>query len=169
MSVLVSILMVIVLAVGSVFGFYNGMVSSRENVDSKWSQVDNQLQRRSDLIPNLVNTVKGYASHEKEVFQSVSDARAKMAGAKSVGDKLSANTELSGALSRLLFRQLQDELSGTENRIAVARKDYNDAVQNYNTKIKSLPYSLFAGALGFTERDYFKVEETAKAVPKVQF
>ena len=92
MSVLVSILMVIVLAVGSVFGFYNGMVSSRENVDSKWSQVDNQLQRRSDLIPNLVNTVKGYASHEKEVFQSVSDARAKMAGAKSVGDKLSANT-----------------------------------------------------------------------------
>ena len=144
------------------------MVSSRENVDSKWSQVDNQLQRRSDLIPNLVNTVKGYASHEKEVFQSVSDARAKMAGAKSVGDKLSANTELSGALSRLLavaenypqlkadqnFRQLQDELSGTENRIAVARKDYNDAVQNYNTKIKSLPYSLFAGALGFTERDY---------------
>lgn len=183
MSVLVSILMVIVLAVGSVFGFYNGMVSSRENVDSKWSQVDNQLQRRSDLIPNLVNTVKGYASHEKEVFQSVSDARAKMAGAKSVGDKLSANTELSGALSRLLavaenypqlkadqnFRQLQDELSGTENRIAVARKDYNDAVQNYNTKIKSLPYSFFAGALGFTERDYFKVEEAAKAVPKVQF
>ena len=183
MSVLVSILMVIVLAVGSVFGFYNGMVSARENVDSKWSQVDNQLQRRSDLIPNLVNTVKGYASHEKEVFQSVSDARAKMAGAKSVGDKLEANNELNGALSRLLavaenypqlkadqnFRQLQDELSGTENRIAVARKDYNDAVQSYNTKIKSLPYSLFAGALGFTARDYFKVEETAKAVPKVQF
>ena len=183
MSVLVSILMVIVLAVGSVFGFYNGMVSARENVDSKWSQVDNQLQRRSDLIPNLVNTVKGYAAHEKEVFQSVSDARAKMAGAKSVNDKLAANTELNSALSRLLavaenypqlkadqnFRQLQDELSGTENRIAVARKDYNDAVQGYNTKIKSLPYSLFAGALGFTARDYFKVEETAKTVPKVQF
>ena len=183
MSALISIIMVVVLAVGSMFGFYNGMVSSRENVDSKWSQVDNQLQRRSDLIPNLVNTVKGYASHEKEVFQAVSDARAKMAGAQSVGDKLVANGELSGALSRLLavaenypqlkadqnFRQLQDELSGTENRIAVARKDYNDAVQNYNTKIKSLPYSLFAGALGFTARDYFKVEETAKAVPKVQF
>ena len=183
MSALISIIMVVVLAVGSMFGLYNGMVSSRENVDSKWSQVDNQLQRRSDLIPNLVNTVKGYASHEKEVFQAVSDARAKMAGAQSVGDKLAANGELSGALSRLLavaenypqlkadqnFRQLQDELSGTENRIAVARKDYNDAVQNYNTKIKSLPYSLFAGALGFTARDYFKVEETAKAVPKVQF
>ena len=183
MSALISIIMVVVLAVGSMFGFYNGMVSSRENVDSMWSQVDNQLQRRSDLIPNLVNTVKGYASHEKEVFQAVSDARAKMAGAQSVGDKLAANGELSGALSRLLavaenypqlkadqnFRQLQDELSGTENRIAVARKDYNDAVQNYNTKIKSLPYSLFAGALGFTARDYFKVEETAKAVPKVQF
>ncbi|MBQ9635598.1 MAG: LemA family protein [Acidaminococcaceae bacterium] len=182
MCALVSVLMVIVLAVGSIFGFYNGMVSANENVDSKWSQVDNQLQRRSDLIPNLVNTVKGYASHEKEVFQSVSDARAKMAGARSVGDKLAANNELNGALSRLLavaenypqlkadqnFRQLQDELSGTENRIAVARKDYNDAVQSYNTKIKSLPYSLFAGALGFTARDYFKVEETAKAVPKVQ-
>lgn len=183
MSALVSILMVIVLAVGSVFGFYNGMVSARENVDSKWSQVDNQLQRRSDLIPNLVNTVKGYASHEKEVFQSVSDARAKMAGARSVTDKLAANTDLNSALSRLLavaenypqlkadqnFRQLQDELSGTENRIAVARKDYNDAVQSYNTKIKSLPYSLFAGALGFTAQDYFKVEETARTVPKVQF
>ena len=183
MSALITVLMVVVLAVGSVFGFYNGMVSANENVDSKWSQVDNQLQRRSDLIPNLVNTVKGYASHEKEVFQSVSDARAKMAGAQSVGDKLAANTELNSALSRLLavaenypqlkadqnFRQLQDELSGTENRIAVARKDYNDAVQSYNTKIKSLPYSLFAGALGFTARDYFKVEETAKAVPKVQF
>ena len=183
MSALVSILMVVVLAIGSVFGFYNGMVSARENVDSKWSQVDNQLQRRSDLIPNLVNTVKGYASHEKEVFQSVSDARAKMAGARSVSDKLAANADLNSALSRLLavaenypqlkadqnFRQLQDELSGTENRIAVARKDYNDAVQSYNTKIKSLPYSLFAGALGFTARDYFKVEETARIVPKVQF
>ena len=183
MSALVSILMVIVLAIGSVFGFYNGMVSARENVDSKWSQVDNQLQRRSDLIPNLVNTVKGYAAHEKEVFQSVSDARVKMAGARSVSDKLAANTELNSALSRLLavaenypqlkadqnFRQLQDELSGTENRIAVARKDYNDAVQSYNTKIKSLPYSLFAGVLGFTARDYFQVEETARTVPKVQF
>ncbi len=172
MSALVSILMVVVLAVGSVFGFYNGMVSARENVDSKWSQVDNQLQRRSDLIPNLVNTVKGYAAHEKDVFQSVSDARAKMAGARSVSDKLAANGELNSALSRLLavaenypllkadqnFRQLQDELSGTENRIAVARKDYNDAVQSYNTKIKSLPYSLFAGALGFSARDYFKVQ-----------
>ena len=183
MSALVSILLVIMLAIGSVFGFYNGMVSARENVDSKWSQVDNQLQRRGDLIPNLVNTVKGYAAHEKEVFQSVSDARAKMAGAKSVSDKLAANAELNSALSRLLavaenypqlkadqnFRQLQDELSGTENRIAVARKDYNEAVQSYNTKIKSLPYSLFAGALGFTARDYFKAEETAKTAPKVQF
>ncbi len=144
MSVLVSVLMVIVLAVGSVFGFYTGMVSARENVDSKWSQVDNQLQRRSDLIPNLVNTVKGYAAHEKDVFQAVSDARAKMAGARTAGDKMAANTELNSALSRLLavaenypqlkadqnFRQLQDELSGTENRIAVDRKDYNDAVQN---------------------------------------
>ena len=128
MSALISILMVIVIGVGSVFGFYNGMVSSRENVDSQWSQVENQLQRRSDLVPNLVNTVKGYASHEKEVFQSVSDARAKMAGAQTVSDKLAANNELNGALSRLLavaenypqlkadqnFRQLQDELAAAK-------------------------------------------------------
>ena len=182
-TVAIIIIAVIVLLVLWIIGIYNNLVGLRNNRENAFANIDVQLKQRHDLIPQLVATVKGYAAHEKEVFQSVSDARAKMAGARSVSDKLAANTEINSALSRLLavaenypqlkadqnFRQLQDELSGTENRIAVARKDYNDAVQSYNTKIKSLPYSLFAGALGFTARDYFKVEETARTVPKVQF
>lgn len=182
-KILIGVVVVIVLLVGSVMGSYNGLVTANENVTSKWSQVENQLQRRSDLIPNLVNTVKGYASHETEVFKNVSDARAKLAGASTVADKAAANGELNGALSRLLaisenypdlkanqnFAQLQDELAGTENRLAVARKDYNDAAQSFNTKIKSFPTVLYAGIFGFSAKDYFKAEEGAKAAPKVQF
>lgn len=182
-KVLLGIVAVIVLCIITVFSTYNSMVNMNENVTGKWSQVENQLQRRNDLIPNLVSTVKGYAAHEADIFKNVSDARAKMAGAQTVAQKSEANGELSGALSRLLaiaeaypqlkadanFRQLQDELAGTENRIAVARKDYNEAVQLYNAKIKTFPTLLFAGMFGFQARDYFKVEESAKAVPKVQF
>jgi len=177
------IIAVIVIVIGMAFGSYNGLVTMNENVTTKWSQVENQLQRRSDLIPNLVNTVKGYASHETDVFKSVSDARARLAGASTVADKSAANGELSGALSRLLaisenypdlksnqnFAQLQDELAGTENRIAVARKDYNDAAQSYNTKIKSVPTVFFAGLFGFQPKDYFKADEGSKTVPKVSF
>ncbi|MEG0797393.1 MAG: LemA family protein [Acidaminococcaceae bacterium] len=177
------IIAVILLIVGMIFSSYNGLVAINENVAGKWSQVENQLQRRNDLIPNLVNTVKGFAAHETEVFQAVSDARAKLSGAKTVADTSQANGEMNGALSRLLaisenypdlksntnFTQLQDELAGTENRIAVARKDYNESVQIYNSKVKTLPTSLYAGALGFSQKDYFKVEESAKAVPKVSF
>lgn len=173
----------IVLVLVMIFSSYNGLVSMNENVTGKWAQVENQLQRRNDLIPNLVNTVKGYAAHETEVFKQVSDARAKLGGAKTVAETSAANNEMNTALSRLLmvaenypelksntnFTQLQDELAGTENRIAVARKDYNDAVQTYNAKIKSLPASLYAGALGFTARDYFKADEAAKKVPQVKF
>lgn len=173
----------IVIIVVMMFSSYNGLVSMNENVTGKWAQVENQLQRRNDLIPNLVNTVKGYAAHETEVFKEVSDARAKLGGAKTVAETSAANNEMNTALSRLLmvaenypelksntnFTQLQDELAGTENRIAVARKDYNDAVQIYNAKIKSLPASLYAGAFGFTARDYFKADETAKKVPQVKF
>lgn len=180
---LIIVIAIIVIIAGMLFSSYNGMVTMNENVTGKWAQVENQLQRRNDLIPNLVNTVKGYAAHEKEVFEAVADARAKLGGAKTVAEASAANGELSSALSRLLmvaenypelkantnFTQLQDELAGTENRIAVARKDYNDAVQVYNAKIKSLPVSLYAGAFGFSARDYFKADEAAQKVPQVKF
>ena len=173
----------IIIAVVMMFSSYNGLVSMNENVTGKWAQVENQLQRRNDLIPNLVNTVKGYAAHETQVFKDVSDARAKLGGAKTVAETSAANSQMNSALSRLLmvaenypdlkantnFTQLQDELAGTENRIAVARKDYNAAVQGYNAKIKSLPASLYAGAFGFTARDYFKADEAAQKVPQVKF
>lgn len=181
-SVWIVIAIVGALLVSAMFS-YNTLVSMNENVNGKWSQIENQLQRRADLIPNLVNTVKGYAAHEQQAIQAVADARAKLAGAQGPAGKAQANEELNSALSRLLviaenypnlkadanFRALMDELSGTENRIAVARKDYNDAVQIYNVKIRSLPTSLFAGAMGFGPKEYFKAEEGAKAVPQVKF
>lgn len=162
---------------------YNGIVGMDETVNSKWAQVETQLQRRADLIPNVVNTVKGYATHEEKVFGDIANARAKLGGAKTVGETAAANEELSSALSRLLvvvenypnlkadanFRALQDELAGTENRIAVARKDYNTSVEEFNKKIRTFPTSLYASIFGFHSREYFKVEEGAKQVPKVSF
>ena len=181
-SIWIIITIVGALLVSAMFS-YNTLVGMNENVTGKWSQIENQLQRRGDLIPNLVNTVKGYAAHEQQAIQAVSDARAKLAGAQGPVGKAEANGELNSALSRLLmvaenypnlkadanFRALMDELSGTENRIAVARKDYNDAVQVYNVKIRSLPTSLFAGMMGFGPKEYFKAEESAKQVPQVKF
>lgn len=180
---LIAILVIVGLI--AVFGFssYNGLVSANEAVNGKWSQIENQLQRRSDLIPNLVNTVKGFAAQEKEVIQSVADARSKLAGAAGPAAKAEANGELNSALSRLLvvvenypqlksdanFRQLMDELSGTENRIAVARQDYNTAVQGFNTKIRSFPTNMLAGMMGFSAKEYFKADEGAKTVPQVNF
>jgi len=180
---LLIVLAIVLLLAGWIFGSYNGLVSSNEAVTGKWSQVETQLQRRNDLIPNLVNTVKGYAAHESQVFTDVANARAKLAGAKSAADASVANGELSSALTRLLalqenypqlkantnFIQLQDELAGTENRIAVARKDYNDAVQAYNAKIKSFPTVIFARMLGFSEREYFKADAQAQKAPVVKF
>ena len=169
--------------VGWVFSGYNSLVSTNEEVTSKWSQVENNMQRRSDLIPNLVNTVKGYTKHEEKVFSEIADARSKLMGAKSVEDKAKADGELSNALSRLMvitenypdlkantqYTQLMDELAGTENRIAVSRRDYNEAVKKYNLKVKSLPVSLVAGSMGFSEKTYFEADEKSKEVPKVEF
>lgn len=178
---------VVLLIIGLFFGsgvlVYNGIVSDNERIDSMWSQVENQLQRRADLIPNLVETTKGYAAQEKEIFTQVAEARSKLAGAATVADKAKADAELSSALSRLLvvvekypelksdanFRQLADDLAGTENRIATARRDYNEAVRSYNTRIKKLPGSVVAGMGGFEPREYFEAEEGAKEVPKVSF
>lgn len=180
---LMGILAAVLIFVGVAMSGYNSLVEMDETINGKWSQIENQLQRRSDLIPNLVNTVKGYAAHESDVFTAVADARAKLGGAQSVEETSAADGELSSALSRLLmvaenypelkananFTQLQDELAGTENRLAVARKDYNDAVQEFNASIKKFPTVLYAGMLGFSQRDYFEVPESAKAVPQVQF
>lgn len=159
------------------------IVRYEENVSNKWSLVENQLQRRTDLIPNLVETVKGYAKHEKEILEGIAEARSRLINANNIQEKAQANDELSNALSRLLvvverypnlkadatFRQLMDELAGTENRIAVARMDYNNAVQEYNTKIKTFPAVIVARMFGFKEKEYFKASESAKQVPKVDF
>lgn len=174
---------IVLIAILSLIGMYNGLVAQRESVDNSFRNIDTQLQRRADLIPNLVATVKGFAAQEKTIIDSVTSARAKLAGAQTVGEKATADGELSGALSRLLvivenypelksdanFRQLSDELAGTENRIAVSRKDYNDAVKTYNTRIKSFPASLIAGAYGFTEAEYFQAAEGTDTVPTVSF
>lgn len=174
---------VIIIPILSGIGTYNSLVTGREDVNSKLSQIDNQLQRRNDLIPNLVNTVKGYASHEKEIFEGIANARSALLGAKSVKDKSEADAQLTAGLGRLFaiaenyptlkadgsFIRLQDELAGTENRIAVARKDYNDAAKIYNTKATKFPAVIFANMLGFQKFDYFEAAAGAKEVPKVTF
>lgn len=180
-------LVVIVILVISLFSWFintrNELVVLEENVDAEWAEIDNQLQRRSDLIPNLVETVKGFASQEEEVFTNIADARAKLAGAGSVQETAEGYNELQGALSRLLvivenypelksnqnFLRLQDELAGTENRLAVARKRYNDAVREFNRRIRMFPASIIAGSLGLEKKDYFEIDESARDNPQVDF
>ena len=183
--VVLGVLIAVVVVVGGIIlGQYNSLVTLNETITGRWSEVENQLQRRGDLIPNLVNTVKGYAKHEKEIFEDVAAARAQLAGARTVDEKIKANQQVDGALSRLLaiaenypqlkadanFRQLQDELAGTENRIAVARNRYNEVVQSYNIATRRFPGNIIASIFNFTRKDvYFKAEEKAKASPQVQF
>src|SRR5262250_3952418 len=183
--VILVVLLILAFVVGSAYvSRRNQMAVKREAVNAAWSQVDVVLQRRADLIPNLVQTVKGYAVQEQTVFGDIAAARAALVGAKTPQDKIAANGQLDSALSRLLvivenypklksnenFMRLQDELAGTENRIAVERRRYNETVQDYNTYISQFPSSLVASMGGFTRNDaYFKTEEGARQAPKVNF
>jgi LemA protein len=183
--IILVILIVLGFWFGSTFvGHRNEMVRKKEAVTAAWSQVDVVLQRRADLIPNLVETVKGYASQEQKVFGDIAAARAALIGAKTPQDKIAANGQLDSALGRLLvvvenypqlksnenFMRLQDELAGTENRIAIERRRYNATVQDYNTYIGLFPNNIVASLSGFTRDDaYFKTEEGARQAPKVNF
>jgi len=180
--IILGIVVVLIAVMG--ISIYNGIVSKHENVIAKWAQVENQLQRRNDLIPNLVNTVKGYAAHEKTVFEEITAARSQWANASTTDQKVKAASEIDSALSRLLmvvenypnlkadatFLRLMDELSGTENRISVERMRYNEAVRDYNITIRTFPGNIIANNFGFkTVSEYFKAEEKAKTVPEVKF
>jgi len=179
----VVVLLVLVLLLSTV-GIYNRVVTLREGVDAAWAQVETGLQRRYDLIPNLVNTVKGYAQHEKGLLEEVTRLRSQWGNAASVDEKVKAAGALEGTLSRLLlvaeqypdlkasqnFRDLQYELSGTENRISVERQRYNEAVRAYNTAIRRFPGSMVAGLCGFSaDKAYFEAASPAKEAPKVDF
>jgi LemA protein len=183
-AIIVGIVLIVALAAGGAFVTkYNKIVTLDEGVKTAWAQVENQLQRRMDLIPNYVETVKGYAKHEREVFIEVTEARAKVAGSVTPSQQIEANTELSAALSRLLlvverypdlkanqnFIRLQDELAGTENRIAVERMRYNEAVREYNVYIRRFPTLILANMFGFTRATLFEAPEEAAEPPKVQF
>lgn len=184
--VLGAVLLLIVMIAGTFIGTYNKLQLMDENVNAKWAQVENQLKRRNDLIPNLVATVKGYAAHEKEVFTNIADARSKLSGAMNNNDVKAiqqSNNELTGALSRLLliverypdlkadkqFINLQDELAGTENRLSVARKDYNESVQTINATTRTFPTSIVAAISGIKAREYFEIDEAEKKAPEVKF
>jgi LemA protein len=177
------VVLLVVILVSWYVNTRNSLVRMEEQVNASWSEVENQLKRRSDLIPNLVNTVKGFASQEEEVFTSIADARARLAGAQSVEETAESYGELQSALSRLLvvvenypqlrsnenFIRLQDELAGTENRIAVARRRYNETVRSFNTRVRTFPTAMIASQLGFAQKEYFEVEEEDMEVPEVQF
>lgn len=162
---------------------YNSMVRAEEDVDGAWAQVENVLQRRADLIPNLVETVKGYAQQERDIFTEVAQARSRLIGAQGPREAAEANENLTSALGRLLaiserypdlksnqnFLRLQDELAGTENRIAVERMRYNDEVRAFNKLISTFPNNLFAGPFGFDRHEYFEAEEESRVPPRVSF
>ncbi len=181
--VLVVLILIIAIPLFYLKGTYNSLVTMDEGVKAAWAQVENQLQRRYDLIPNYVETVKGYAAHEKEVLMGVTEARARVGGAGNINEKIQANNQLTSALSRLLlvverypdlkantnFIRLQDELAGTENRIAVERRRYNETVKLYNIKIRRVPTNMIAGMFGFEKAAFFEVPKERQEVPKVKF
>jgi LemA protein len=169
---------------GKLQGTRNDQVTQREAIKGAWADVDNNLQRRADLIPNLVETVKGYAKEETTVFTNIANARSALIGARTPAEKIQANSQVDSALSRLLviaenypqlkanenFLRLQDELTGTENRIAISRRRYNETVQKYNTNIELFPNNIAASLFGFQREDaYFKTDPAARTVPKVTF
>ncbi|MBI3991068.1 MAG: LemA family protein [Candidatus Omnitrophica bacterium] len=179
------IILLVAIIAGVIFfiSVYNGIVSKHETITAAWAQVENQLQRRNDLIPNLVNTVKGYAAHEKTLFENITKARSQWADAGSRDEKIQAATAIDSALARLLlvvenypilkadqtFLKLMDELSGTENRIAVERMRYNESVRDYNIAVRTFPGNIISERYGYKPAtEYFKSEEKAKAVPEVK-
>src|SRR6266542_2366398 len=183
-GLLVVILIIALIFGGMYVGSRNEMVRKNETVKNAWSQVDVVLQRRADLIPNLVEIVKGIAAQEQQVFGDIAAARSRLLSANSPQDKIAANNQLDGAIGRLLavvenypqlksnenFLRLQDELAGTENRIAVERKRYNDTLRDYNTYVQQFPASLFAASMGYKPNNaYFEASEGSRAVPKVNF
>lgn len=182
-KILIAVIAIIAVLAIAVISSYNGLVTAKSTVDEQYSNIQTNLQRRSDLIPNLVNTVKGYTTHESEVLQNISDARTKLATASNAKDAAEADSELSSAVSRLLvvvenypdlkadtqFTALTDELSGSENRISVARTRYNEAAKAYNVKIKKFPAVIAAKLFGFDAVEYFEAAEGAQNVPQVQF
>ena len=183
--IIIAVVLLVIILIPFMYlkGTYNSLVTLDETVKSAWAQVENQLQRRYDLIPNYVETVKGYAAHEKEVFVKVTEARSRVAGAGSVSEKIEANNQLSSALSRLLvvverypelkantnFIRLQDELAGTENRIAVERRRYNETVKVYNIKIRRFPTNMIAAMFNFERAAFFEVPRERQEAPKVKF
>ena len=183
-KILIGLAVVIVLLIISFVSVYNGIVSKHETITAKWAQVENQLQRRNDLIPNLVNTVRGYTAYEQKVLTDVTNARSAWAKAGTIEEKVKAASQTDAALSRLLlvvenypnlkadqtFLRLMDELSGTENRIAVERMRYNEAVKDFNITVRSFPGNIIGGMYGYKPAtEYFKAEEKAKTVPEVKF
>lgn len=183
LAIVAAVIFLVILVGGYLMTTYNSLVKQNEAINSAWAEIDNQLLRRNDLIPNLVSTVEGYATHERSLFENIADARARLAGATTINEKMATSNELAGFLGRLLaiaenypqlkanesFNKMMDELAGTENRINVARKRYNDQVMSYNSMIKRFPINLLAGMFNFQAREYFEVPEEARTVPKVQF
>jgi LemA protein len=177
------ILIIIVILVAAIIGIYNGLIKLKNRVDEAWSDIDVQLKRRHDLIPNLINTVKGYAAHEKEVFEKVTEARTAAMGAQTPAEKENAENALSGTLKSLFavaenypdlkanqnFLELQRELTDTEDKIQAARRFYNGNVRDFNIKIETFPSNIIAGMLNFTKRDFFAAEEGDKEVVEVKF